>query len=67
MKYSSEQNQIMESIKMIKKSKGKLTKQQIKTLCGQCLAGDVNGAIKGYYRLLRRMDEKRDPVTCNVT
>lgn len=35
-----------QTIKMIKKSKGKLTKQQIKTLCGQCLAGDVNGAIK---------------------
>ena len=58
MNYSSEQNQIMESIKMIKKSKGKLTKQQIKTLCGQCLAGDVNGAIKGYYRLLRRMERE---------
>ena len=44
------------TIKMLDKSKSKLTKQQYKTLRGQCLAGDVEGAIKGFYRILRRAE-----------
>ena len=33
-----------------------LTRQQIKTLRGQVLAGDVDGAIKGLQRLLERKE-----------
>ena len=33
-----------------------LTRQQIKTLRGQAMAGDVDGAIKGLERLLRRKE-----------
>lgn len=32
-----------QTIKMIEKSE--LTRQQKRTLCGQCLAGDIDGAI----------------------
>lgn len=41
------------TIKMIEKNKG-LTKQQKRTLIGQCLAGDILGALKGYKRLSRK-------------
>ena len=33
-----------------------LTRQQIKTLRGQALAGDIDGAIKGLERLLERKE-----------
>ena len=33
-----------------------LTRQQIKTLRGQALAGDIDGAIKGLERLLGRKE-----------
>ena len=42
------------TIKLLEKNKSKLTQQQFKTLRGQCLAGDVDGAIKGLYRILRK-------------
>ena len=42
------------TIKLIDKNKHRLTRQQYKTLRGQCLAGDIAGAIKGFYRLMRR-------------
>ena len=38
----------------------KLTKQQIKTLKGQALAGDLDGAFKGLRRIQQRgMREQR--------
>lgn len=40
------------TIKLLDRNKHKLTKQQYKTLRGQCLAGDIDGAIKGFYRLM---------------
>lgn len=43
-----------QTIKIIDKHKDKLTKQQYKTLRGQCLAGDIEGAMKGFNRLMRR-------------
>lgn len=46
------------TIKLLEKNKNKMTKQQFKTLRGQCLSGDVNGAIKGLYRILRKRGEK---------
>lgn len=44
------------TIKLLDKYKSKLTKQQYKTLRGQCLAGDAEGAIKGLYKILRRAE-----------
>lgn len=48
-----------EAIKTIEKNKSKLTKQQYKTLLGQCLAGDTEGAIKGFYKILRRKERSK--------
>lgn len=42
------------TLKLIDKNKNRLTPQQYKTLRGQCLSGDVGGAIKGFYRILNR-------------
>lgn len=47
------------TIKMLDKNKSKLTKQQYKTLRGQCLAGDVKGAIKGFFRIIRRAERNK--------
>lgn len=41
-------------IKMLDKNKHRLSKQQYKTLRGQALAGDTDGAIKGYNRIIKR-------------
>ena len=41
-------------IAMLKARKNKLTPQQFKTIKGQILAGDVEGAKKGLDRLERR-------------
>ena len=43
-----------EAIKTIEKNKHRLTKQQFKTLIGQCIAGDAEGALRGFYKILRR-------------
>ena len=40
-------------IELLKEFNGVLTKQQIKTLRGQALAGDVAGALKGLERMAR--------------
>lgn len=48
-----------EAIKLLNKNKGRLTKQQYKTLKGQCLAGDVEGALKGFYKILRRAEQNK--------
>ena len=37
----------------VKACQSKLTKQQYKTLRGQVLAGDGNGALKGLRKILR--------------
>ena len=42
------------TIKLLDKNKHKLTPQQYKTLRGQVLAGDSDGAMKGFYRLMRK-------------
>lgn len=42
------------TIKLIEKNKNKMTQQQYRTLRGQCRAGDIDGAIKELYRVLRR-------------
>ncbi len=42
------------TIKLLEKNKSKMTQQQFKTLRGQCRAGDIDGAIKGLRRILRK-------------
>jgi len=39
-------------IELLKEFNGILTKQQIKTLRGQALAGDILGAMKGLERMV---------------
>ena len=41
-------------LKSLKKYRGLLNKQQIKTLRGQALSGNLAGAEKGLQKLLRR-------------
>lgn len=41
----------------LKRERAKLTPQQYRTLKGQILAGDVEGAEKGLQRLLKRVDK----------
>ena len=43
-----------ETLKLIKANYNKLTFQQYRTLKGQCLAGDVEGAKKGLFKILRK-------------
>lgn len=40
--------------KRLKESKKYLTKQQYRTIKGQLIAGDIEGANKGLNRLLRK-------------
>lgn len=39
--------------KMLDKNKHRLTSQQYRTLKGQLKAGDVEGAMKGFNRIMR--------------
>lgn len=43
------------AMELIKAHKDKLTRQQMRTLKGQCRAGDIDGALKGLHRILRRL------------
>lgn len=43
------------AMELIKAHKDKLTRQQLRTLKGQCKAGDIDGALKGLHRILRRL------------
>ena len=40
---------------LIRENKNNLTPQQIRTLKGQCRAGDIDGAMKGLHRILNRL------------
>lgn len=44
-------------LKHLKKQRERLTTQQYKTIRGQALAGDIDGANKGLYKLLERRCE----------
>ena len=44
---------IKEEIKLLKKYKYKITKQQYKTFKGQILSGDIKGFKKGLFRLIK--------------
>ena len=43
------------AMELIKAHRDKLTRQQLRTLKGQCKAGDIDGALKGLHRILRRL------------
>jgi hypothetical protein len=45
-------SEITNTIKLLKQHYNKLTSQQFKTLKGQCIAGDVQGAKKGLANIL---------------
>lgn len=44
----------------LRQYKGMLSRQQIQTLRGQALSGDVDGARKGLEQILRRINGKTD-------
>lgn len=44
------------TIKLLKENRDKLTPQQFRTLRGQCIAGDIDGAIKGFHRITNRQN-----------
>lgn len=44
----------LQTIKQLKAHQGELTRQQIRTLKGQALAGDAAGAMKGLQKILER-------------
>lgn len=46
--------QVQNFIKLLSRYKGVLTRQQLKTLRGQALGGDPQGAMKGLRKLLAR-------------
>lgn len=45
------------TINLLKANRDKLTQQQYRTLRGQCIAGDIDGAIKGFYKIMKRVEE----------
>lgn len=46
------------AIMLLRNTKHRLSKQQYKTLRGQILAGDPDGAIKGLRNILKRRAER---------
>lgn len=47
------------ALREIERNKDKLSQQQYKTLRGQCLAGDVDGAMTGLERILQKKRERK--------
>ena len=43
-----------QTLKLLKANHHKMTPQQFRTLKGQCLAGDVEGAKKGFYKIIHK-------------
>ena len=46
------------ALMLLRNTKHRLTKQQYKTIRGQILAGDPDGAIKGLRNVLQRRAER---------
>lgn len=46
-------------IRLLGTKRSYLTKQEIKTLRGQALSGDLDGAIVGYNKLMFRLAEEK--------
>ena len=47
------------ALMLLRNTKHRLSKQQYKTIRGQILAGDPDGAIKGLRNILKRRAERR--------
>ena len=45
---------LAEFMKLLKRNKEKLTRQQFSTIRGQAISGDIEGAKKGLDRVLKR-------------
>ena len=43
-----------QALKLFKNNRHKLSFKQYRTICGQALAGDIEGARKGFDRILRK-------------
>lgn len=52
--------EIYQALKLLKANRHRLTLQQFRTLKGQCLAGDVEGAKKGFLKIVRKEGKKND-------
>ena len=52
-------NTIEEVMKLLKANRHRLTRQQIRTIKGQALAGDTAGAMRGLHKLLERKESPR--------
>ena len=48
--------EIVQVMKQLKENRSQLTRQQIRTLKGQALAGDTAGAIKGLHKILKNKE-----------
>lgn len=48
------------ALKEIERNQKKISKQQYKALRGQCLAGDVEGALRGLEKILRKKEQKNN-------
>lgn len=44
------------ALALLMEAKPRLTQQQYKTLRGQLIAGDKDGAVRGLQKILRRLD-----------
>ena len=47
-------NSINKALRIIRQNAGRLTRQQVRTLRGQALAGDAQGAMRGLETILKR-------------
>ena len=55
---------IQAALKKIRQNKHLLTTQQMRTLKGQILNGDMDGAMRGLNKLLNRFGQVVDNGTC---
>jgi hypothetical protein len=47
----------IKALKALKANRGHITRQQIRTLKGQVLAGDPDGAMRGLQKLINKKKE----------
>lgn len=47
----------MAFFRMLKENRDKMTKQQFKTLKGQCFSGDVESAYRGFAKIMQRREK----------
>lgn len=50
-------NEITKALKQLKSYNGRLTYQQFKTLRGQILTGDIDGAMKGLQTIIEQKEK----------